>query len=339
MAKKRKRGALGRRPNQKAARRNQRVYRQEMQNMGALAYNPMYANQANMNYLSAEQQRLQDRIAKRQQRGKKTKAAEAKLASIQNSMQTAQQFQDQQNQFQQLQDQSMNTIGGVMDRVNQQGAFNPGDFMASRQKAADVAMSEFDRLNADRFAQQENQLRERLANQGHMENSELYQNQLKQLRDQQSNERQGALNNAFQLGQGEQAQAYGQSYQTYMTPTQQASMMNPYYSQNLGMNQFNLGQQFQGGQSALERQHAFDLAAQQHKYNMALASKAGGGGGGAAPGMSMDDRFALMDREFYNNMVLQSLQGGAQIPYPGTSGGFVQGVGAGIGAGLGSGLR
>lgn len=63
----------------------------------------------------------------------------------------------------------------------------------------------------------------------------------------------------------------------------------------------------------------------------------GGGGGGGGGGMSMQDRFALQDREFYNNLVGSALANGNQGgggPNYGTA--FAGGLagGAALGAGL-----
>lgn len=259
-------------------------------------------------------------------------------------------------------------MGNVFQRFGQQGDFNPNlpdvpqDYGAMRQKAEQMAMDSFERNMTPQFQREEAEFRQRMAEQGVPETSEGYQRQYMDLKNQQNAARQNAATSAFQAGQGEQAQAFGQAmqgrqnafgeqFQSYQLPMAQMNAMSPFYASNLQNQQFGTNLNFLGNQNNINRQHDFDLAAQQNKFarqqmrlGAQLNPRGGGGGGGGGGGMSMQDRMNLMNQEFYNNMVLQSMQnGGQQMPLPGYGGGFTQGFGSGVGmgtmAGLGGGLK
>jgi hypothetical protein len=253
----------------------------------------------------------------------------------------------------------------LFKRMQEQGNFNPNlpalpqssDYQAMRQRAEQVAMDSFNRNMRPQFQQEESQFRQRMAEQGIPENSELYRDQYKQLRDQQNAATQNAMSNAFQAGQAEQAQQFGQAFDTrgqmfneqfqgYQVPIAQAQAMSPYYANQMAGNQLNQRLTFEGQQSELQRQHEMEMARLADKYQrgqmrlgVSLNPRGGGGGGGGRGGMTMADRFALMDREFYNQMVANAMQNGQTGPMPNFGSGFSGGVGAGAGLALGGGLK
>lgn len=250
-------------------------------------------------------------------------------------------------------------MGNVFQRFGQQGEFDPNlpeipqDYGAMRQKSEQMAMDSFERNMNPQFQREEADFRQRMAEQGVPETSEGYQRQYMDMKNQQNAARQNAATSAFQAGQGEQAQAWGQAmqgrqnafgeqFQSYQLPMAQMNAMSPYYASNLQNQQFNNNLGFLGGQNDMNRQHDFDLAKQQNKFarqQMRLGAQlnprggGGGGGGGGSPAGQFDKTF--------DNMMLQYMtQPQQQQPqYPGYAGGFFQGLGQGTPMGLMSGLK
>lgn len=242
-------------------------------------------------------------------------------------------------------------VSGIFDNVQNQGQFDPAQYQMAfeqqRKAASDRVMQQFDRQMAPQFERENQQFEQRMAEQGIPMGSELYDQRYEEMKQTQNAARQNAMDQAYQTGAAEQSQAFNQAYQGYQLPTQQAAALSPYYNAYLSNQQFGQNLDFQGQQNALDRQHQFDYGAQQFDYNKQLANQAHkhtlgqiaatprGGGGGGAPGLSYEQRLGLLDREFYNNMVMQGLQNGqGGFPQQGYGTGFGQGFGQGIGAGL-----
>ena len=186
----------------------------------------------------------------------------------------------------------------AIGQMQGQGAFNPGDFTASRQKASDVAMNEFNRQNQGRFAQEDQEFQQRMADQGIDENSEKYRYMKGQFDLNRNNQVQGAQNNAFQAGQSEQSQAYGQAASTYNMPLGQINAMAPFYGYQAQANMQQGAQNWQSGQNEMDREfqkagqltgfeQQKEMARLQQKYAIQLQNNAprggGGGGGGGMP--------------------------------------------------------
>lgn len=322
---------------------------------GALSTSPKFSLGTDRETLMAQQARAQAKI---DAKGKKAKKARRNLKQINSALGALGTDPQpttptpQQESFDQATLGANNQINSLFDQMQSQGAFQPQDYTQSRQQATDVAMSEFNRLNEDRFAYEDEEFRRRMAAEGIDETNPKYQYLQQQRQLQRDSAVQGAQNSAFQLGQGEQAQAYGQQYNTYMAPTQQLQAVSPYYGYQ---NQQNLaGQQmaWQSGENALDRtqqtslaQGGYDfqkqLAALQNKYALQqiAATPRGGGGGGS---LSYEQRLALQrdaqDRDLYGNLVLQGVQGGQQVPYPSTGSGVAAGIGQGASAAIIGGL-
>lgn len=253
--------------------------------------------------------------------------------------------------FTEATDNANSYLNNVFGQLQNQGQFNPGDYTQMRQQASDVAMNEFNRQNSARFAQEDANFEQQMAEQGIDPNSEKYrylkgQNDLSR-----QNAIQGAQNNAFQMGQSEQAQAYGQAANTYNMPLNQLNAMSPYYGyqnqanlqqgqQNWAAGQNQLDRDFTAGQTQGGYDFQREMAKLQQKYALQLQNNAPrGGGGGGGGGLTYDQQLGLIDRNFYNNMVLSGMQNGQQVPLPGVGSGVSQGVGVGVGVGLGAGLR
>ena len=263
---------------------------------------------------------------------------------------------------------SVETIDQAMQRgfenFGNMGQFNPnlgplpempgGDYSAMRQKAEQMAMESFDRNMGPQQEREEAAFRQRMAEQGVPETSEAYQRQYSDLKNQQNAARQNAMTSAFQAGQGEQAQAYGQQAQNfqlglagqnqqfnqglqqYRLPMEQLNALSPYYQT-----------QFQGQQAELDRQWQEQMAGQQNRwdrqnmrlqYNLAHSGRGGGGRGGGGGGGG--NPAGMYDRSFDSMMMNMFANPQQQQPqYPGYMGGFLGGIAQGTPMGLFGGLK
>jgi hypothetical protein len=247
---------------------------------------------------------------------------------------------------------NMQPFQPTMDAMPQMPQMSPQEYSAMRQRAEQTAMDSFDRNMGPQFQREEADFRQRMAEQGVPETSEGYQKQYQDMKNAQNSARQNAMSNAFQLGQGEQAQAYGQQAQNYQLglagrdqqfnqgiqqyrlPMEQLGAMTPVYGQMSQNQQFGQRMTFDEQQAELQRQHDEAMAGQKYKYDRGLMRlqyklnppRGGGGGGGGGGGMSMQDRMALMDREFYNQMALQAGQTPQQMPNNSLANNFLNGV-------------
>lgn len=284
---------------------------------------------------------IQSKIAQRQAAGKDVSGLQSKLQKIQASRdRMGQTAPFQQQNYQNNVNQTYDAMNGVnananagmqqqMNYIQNQGAFNPGNFDESRRRAEDNVMSAFNRQMNPEFTRQNNSFREQMALEGVAEGSEKWNEQYRNMSEAQSGARQNAMNQAFTLGQGEQQQAYGQAYQTYQTPYQNLGAFNPYYQGQMNMvgnqqnylNQYGMQQaqnQWQQGQNAMDRQH---------QIKMAGMNRGGGGGGG---GRQPDPNAGM--NSFYD----QYLNGmfANQPPQQNPMNGFTNGLAAGAGAGI-----
>jgi len=223
-----------------------------------------------------------------------------------------------------------------MDQMQQQGAFNPGDFSAMQQQAQDSVMNNFNRQMQPQFDKQLSDFRQRMAEQGVMPGTEGYNQQEQQLMQSQNNARQSAVDQSFATGLGAQNQAFGQAATQYQMPAQMLGAYAPFYAgqaqQGLQTNQ----QGFLGNQAELDRQFQQDQAQRNFGYQQSLQQSAPRGGGSS--GLSYDQQLGIVDRNFYNNMIMQGLQNTGRTQGS-TGNGFANGVATGTGAMIGSMMR
>ena len=260
-----------------------------------------------------------------------------RLASINNAIGNAK-YQDMQNQNR-LGVEGVNTgvntgINNAINQYESQGAFNPGDYEAMRQKAEQTAMGSFERSMGSRFKQEEDAFKQEMSDRRIPPDSELYQQQYAQLKQAHNDAYQQANAQAFQLGQGEQAQAYNQQYQTYNAPLQAVSAYSPYYGAQSQANLQQGQQSFEAQQAELQRKFQESMAALQNKYSLQQIAAAPHSSGG---GLSLADQIALQNNQFYNNSILGG--GNTQQKTPGFGTGFSAGLGSGISAGISAGLK
>lgn len=233
--------------------------------------------------------------------------------------------------------QSNQYLGGLFEQMQGQGQFNPGSYQDMRQQATDTAMSEFDRLNQSRFANEDEAFYQRMAEQGIPQDSEKFQKLNQERMMNRNSAIQGAQNQAFQLGQGEQQQAFNQAATKYRMPMEQMQSVAPFYGYQHQANLQQGQQDFQTGLAEQQFGYNKELADLQNQYRLQqIAATPRGGGSGA---LSFEQQKALIDHRFYNDLVSQGLaqnQGGGG---PGFAGGAAAGLGAGAQIGLGAGLR
>lgn len=302
--------------------------------VGALATDP------NLDQLVARRKKIKQRM--RSGRGNRAKLQE-RLGNVKGQIQDirggAMSVDPVQGGFQELTDKYNQSISGIFERLGNQGSFEPGDYGELRQRGENVAMDSFNRQMNPVFEQQQGQFEQRMAERGIPVGSELYNRQMQEMQNNQNAARQNAMTSAFSQGANEANTAYNQQLTQYQMPTNQLAAMSPYYNVQ-GQHAMQQGQQqFLGGQAQLDRQHQMDLAKQGNRFALQQIAATPRGGGGGYNGMPLDQQMQLMDREFYNNMVLSQMNQGNQMPLPSAGSGFTQGFGAGIGMGLGSGLR
>lgn len=315
-----------------------------------------------------QQKQLEKKIALRKERGQESPKMQARLDSLRggqtgtNAAPAAGQIDNTQG-FNENTGMSNKYMGNIFNQLQNQGQFNPQglpslnqDYSQNRQQAENSVMDSFNRNMNPQFDRQNEQFRQQMAEQGIDEGSAKYKNMYGDMMSNQNNARQNASNQAFQLGQAEQAQGFGQAlsannqmfgqqYNQYQMPLNQLNSMIPFYNQqgNMMQNQQNLD--WQGNQADLNRQHDFSLGAQQQKYNMQLqasAPRGGGGGGGGSQPIWAQYGFTspLQYQQHQMNLAMLQNGGGQQQggmqPNMGNAAvtGFANGAGAAIGSTL-----
>lgn len=300
--------------------------------------------------LAAQEEKLRQKI---KNKGGKENAQKAydRLQKVQKAKGTLatdpSDVQAQVDPYQQVGDQSNEYLNNLFGQLQGQGAFNPGDYTADRQKASDNVMADFERNMGPQQQREMERFQQQMAAQGVPENSEKYRYMQGQLRQQQDSQRQNAMSQAFSAGQGEQQQAYNQASQTYQMPLTQLQSVTPFYgyqTQNVMQGNQN---QWQGGQNLAQQKLDWKIAktgfntqkdvagmnnaAQLQAAAMAAANRGGGG-------LSFEQQKELMDREFWNNQAVQmgQLQGGGNRGSTGNAAasGFANGVSSTIGSNL-----
>lgn len=247
------------------------------------------------------------------------------------------------------------SIADILSQLGSQGSFQPGDYSQQVTAAQNSVMDEFNRRMQPQFAKQDEDWRQRMAEQGIDPNSERAKFEYQQMQASQGDARQGAMNAANQAGLAAQAQGFGQDFSRWQgnsqMPLQQLGALSPFYQGQVS-GQLQQGQQdFTAGQNALDRQQQFalgnqgfdfqkELAALQHRYNMALQAAAprGGGGGG---GLSYDQQLQLLREKSaldVNGQVIVNGLAGQNGVRPSAGTGFANGLANGIGVGVGAGL-
>lgn len=293
---------------------------------------------ADMATLQAQQTRLQQRIDKK---GGTAPKYQRRLNAVNQAMQG---LQGQQQQPGETAPPTINEINGQVNTgienslQQMQQPFDPGSyqmqFQDMRNRASDTVMNQFNRQMDPQFQRQEQQFRQMMAEQGIQEGSDAYKQRFQdEVANPQAQARQNAMDQAYLTGASEQQQGWNQSFQGAQMPMMQLNAMSPYFTQQ-GAMQMQQGQQgWQGQQNQLQMQHELELAKRGNKYALQQIAATPRGGGGGGGGLSYDQQLGLLDRQMYNNMVLQ---GGRYTKQPQQSGGSSFGQGLASGAAMGA---
>lgn len=225
-------------------------------------------------------------------------------------------------------------------------AFNPDDWNQWRQQQIDASAQDFERQFGKRFQQQEQDLQQQLTNRGIPMGSELWNNQMKELREQQEGQRQSnmvqamnlASSNAAQFGNlamqardqgfGEQMSRYGQSVQ------ERQRQQGDYFQQRY--NDLSEANMLRGAQSPLlaqNMQYARQAQLQQQQADAATRLKymglqAGAAGGYRGTGLPYQDVLAMetASQIAVNAADPRYQQGKSPSPWWGAAGGILGGV-------------
>ena len=212
-------------------------------------------------------------------------------------------------------------VMGYLQQLQQQGAFNPGEYQDVYQQEYQNVMGQFNLQNQNAFQQQNQQIEQMIAERGVDPTGQQAKNLREQLYKQQDQARQQAMYQAETQGRQRQEQRFQQDLTKYNVPTQQLGALQGYFGGQLGSVEAERQRQFEAGEAERQRQASKEVA------------RIGGGGGKTDP-------FALMEAEYkykrdllYDQAALTGQQQGPN-PWNAAAGGFASGIGAGIGAGL-----
>lgn len=217
---------------------------------------------------------------------------------------------------------------GYLQQLQQQGAFNPGDYTQDYQDAYNNVYNQFEAQNARTFGEQAQNVEEMIVQRGLDPAGKQAERLRTQMAEDQGSLRRQAQLAAEQAGRAVEQQRFERELTTYNVPTQQIAALSGLFSGQVGSVEAERQRQFEGEQGKLTREQAMKIAE--------MNKKAAGGGGGADP-------FALMQAEYehkrnllFDQAALQGNQGqGGQNPLNSAASGFAQGFGAGLGSSLG----
>jgi hypothetical protein len=188
-------------------------------------------------------------------------------------------------------------------------------FEQEMERARQNVMGQFDRRNAQAFAQQRQDFETSMANRGIAPGGEQYNRELKALTDRQDMARQEAISSAEQAAYGIQQQQFGQASDLAMRPYEQWNVLQQPYM-------IGIQAQYQAREAQLQRQFedAMRRGDRASAERIARMSR-GGGGGGGQPALTPYQQMEIEN--------LDRIQNKNPQPNPGAS--FVQGTVAGAG--------
>ena len=157
-------------------------------------------------------------------------------------------------QFERVGGQASSGIEQFMQQIQQQGAFQPGNYQDMMNQAYQNVMNQFEMTQGPQFQREQAQFQQMAAERGLDPNSEAYKTMQQQLNQRQDFARQSAMAQAQQQAQAVQAQGFNQALQQYQSPTAMLGAYQPFYQQ------FGQQQQF-GTQTELQRQQMEQQAA------------------------------------------------------------------------------
>jgi hypothetical protein len=205
------------------------------------------------------------------------------------------------------------------DMLNRfQGEQYQPNFEAEMERARQNVMGQFDRRNAQAFAQQRQDFETSMANRGIAPGGEQYNRELKALTDRQDMARQEAMGAAEQAAYGVQQQQFGQTGDLAMRPYEQWGVLQQPYMAGIQA-------QYQSQEAMLQRQfeEAMRRGDRASAERIARMSR-GGGGGGGQQGPTLYDRMEMGQLDTGYNQPAQ------QNPWANVAQGVVAGTTQGI---------
>lgn len=194
--------------------------------------------------------------------------------------------QNQEQQGQTLQDyagyQAVQAMKGMQDYDpnNPYAGMSEQGFQSQMDQARQNVMNEFERSMGPQFQREEDQFRQRMAEQGIDPNSGAYQVQYQNMKEAQNAARQGAQAQAFQLGAGYQQQFFQQGMEGRRLPLEQLAATTPYftlpYQTGMAGQEAQRQRQWQAEQAEKERQQRMQeaqLGASVSRGNAALSAQ------------------------------------------------------------------
>lgn len=259
----------------------------------------------------------------------------------------------------------------IMDRPEFAGQNLPQfqtDFGADRRRVEDAMYGRQRELLDDRFGREEESFRQRMADQGIPEGSELFERRYQDFNRAKNDAYESARVSAMQQGSQEQQRQFNQTAQSrnqmfneqalqYQMPLQQLGAFNPYFQgmtqgqlqndqqafqqstldQQQAFEQAQLGrtQDFQGNQSrlAFERQKELDAANNAARLGQVRAGRGPQADPFALEALRHQNNLALQNNQFFNQQALQAAQAGNGAPNPSFGGGFGAGLASGAATG------
>lgn len=215
---------------------------------------------------------------------------------------------------------------GILNQIQSQGAFNPGDFNQATEAARQSAMQSFNLYNQPKFQQQESNFQQMAASRGWAPDSKIYQTAHANMQREQDQATQGAQAQAFQSGLGAQQQGYSQASNTYQMPYQNMAAFNGLNNIQAAQGLQQGAQTFQQGMQGSQNEFQKELAALQHKYNMQLQNSQYHGN----PQLAYQNAIGLQNNSAMNQIMVNAATGQPYYPQQGYGNGFAQGIGAGI---------
>ena len=202
-------------------------------------------------------------------------------------------------------------------QLQQQGAFNPGDYAETYRQAVDNVMGEFELQNKEQFQFENSAMEQQIAERGIDPQGVQARRMRDQLYNNQDKARQQSMYQGEQFGRSLQQQRFEQDLSRYNVPASQLQAIQGYFAGQLGSVEAEKQRKYEAAQAEKDRQNRLQLG------------KMGGG--------SNADPFAIMAAEYgYKRDLLydaNALNSG-QPSGGGIGNSVAQGLAQGIGAGV-----
>jgi hypothetical protein len=218
-------------------------------------------------------------------------------------------------------------LGQQLGYLQQQGAFQPGDFGQQMEGAYQNVMQNFQRTMEPQFARQQADFRQMAAERGLDPNSEAYRALQEQVNLSQESARLGAMSQAQQAAQAVQQQGFTQAATQYSMPATMMGAFAPFYGEMGEQQRFGQGLTWEQQKLAEQHRQAMEQLRLQGQLQRSMPR-------GDPNALTYQQRLELMDREMANRAAIQGLQNPQQQQSPSTGNAFQQGAAQGVGTAI-----